>query len=104
MSKQSSISDIRTQYSQKNLLETEALSNAINQFELWWSEALKAELTEVNAMTLATAFADGTPDARIVLLKDFSKSGFTFFTNYDSRKGQELSQNPKACLVFFGKS
>ncbi|MFT4095133.1 MAG: pyridoxamine 5'-phosphate oxidase [Niabella sp.] len=98
-----SISDIRTQYSLKSLLESEALPDAIAQFEQWWKEALHAELTEVNAMTLATAAADGTPDARIVLLKDVSTAGFTFFTNYESRKGRELSENPKACLVFFWK-
>lgn len=98
-----SIADIRTQYAQKKLCEEDALPNAINQFQVWWNEALVAELTEVNAMTLATAYADGTPDARIVLLKDFSKDGFVFFTNYESHKGKELSQNPQACLLFFWK-
>ena len=98
-----SIADIRTQYSQKQLMETEALPNAIDQFRQWWDEAILSELTEVNAMTLATASADGTPDARFVLLKDFSSEGFTFFTNYESRKGKELAENPKACLVFFWK-
>ncbi|ULT43673.1 pyridoxamine 5'-phosphate oxidase family protein [Niabella defluvii] len=96
-----SIADIRTQYSLKSLLEADALPDAINQFQQWWNEATHAELTEVNAMTLATASADGVPDARIVLLKDFSSKGFTFFTNYESKKGQELAQNPRACLVFF---
>lgn len=98
-----SIADIRTQYSLKSLVETDALPDAIDQFRQWWNEATHAELTEVNAMTLATASADGLPDARIVLLKDFSTEGFTFFTNYESRKGQELAQNPRACLVFFWK-
>lgn len=98
-----SIADIRTQYSLKNLLEADVLPDAVDQFRQWWTEAVHAELTEVNAMTLATASADGEPDARIVLLKDFSAQGFTFFTNYESRKGQELAQNPRACLVFFWK-
>lgn len=98
-----SIADIRTQYSLKSLLEADALPDAIDQFQQWWNEATHAELTEVNAMTLATASADGLPDARIVLLKDFSSKGFTFFTNYESQKGQELAQNPRACLVFFWK-
>lgn len=98
-----SIADIRTQYSLKSLLEADALPDAIDQFQQWWNEAVHAELTEVNAMTLATASADGLPDARIVLLKDFSPRGFTFFTNYESKKGQELAQNPRACLVFFWK-
>ncbi|MFX7002360.1 pyridoxamine 5'-phosphate oxidase family protein, partial [Acinetobacter baumannii] len=61
-----SIADIRTQYSLKSLLEADALPDAINQFQQWWNEATHAELTEVNAMTLATASADGVPDARIV--------------------------------------
>ncbi|WP_114789742.1 pyridoxamine 5'-phosphate oxidase [Niabella yanshanensis] len=98
-----SIADIRTQYSLKSLLEADAFPDAMDQFQHWWNEATHAELTEVNAMTLATASADGLPDARIVLLKDFSSKGFTFFTNYESRKGQELAQNPRACLVFFWK-
>jgi len=98
-----SIADIRTQYCQKSLLEAEASSNAIDQFQQWWDEAVLAELTEVNAMTLATASADGTPDARIVLLKGFSGEGFTFFTNYESAKGKELAANPRACLLFFWK-
>ncbi|GAB3414241.1 pyridoxamine 5'-phosphate oxidase [Niabella aquatica] len=98
-----SIADIRTQYCQKSLLEAEASLNAIDQFQQWWNEALLAELTEVNAMTLATASADGTPDARIVLLKGFSGNGFTFFTNYESTKGLQLAANPRACLLFFWK-
>ena len=98
-----SIADIRIQYSLKSLLEADALPDAMDQFQQWWNEATHAELTEVNAMTLATASADGFPDARIVLLKGFSSEGFTFFTNYESQKGQELAQNPRACLVFFWK-
>ncbi len=98
-----SIADIRTQYSQKKLSEADVLPDAIGQFEVWWNEALHAALSEVNAMTLATVSAEGMPDARIVLLKDFSRQGFTFFTNYESRKGQELTVNPRACLVFFWK-
>lgn len=98
-----SIADIRIQYSLKSLLEADAHPDAIEQFQQWWNEATHAELTEVNAMTLATASAEGFPDARIVLLKGFSSEGFTFFTNYESQKGQELAQNPRACLVFFWK-
>jgi pyridoxamine 5'-phosphate oxidase len=98
-----SIADIRKNYSQKNLLEKEMDPNAIHQFAKWWKEALDAEIDEVNAMTLATASMDAVPSARIVLLKDFSEKGFVFFTNYNSYKGQQLSENPKACLVFFWK-
>ena len=98
-----SIADIRTSYSKKSLSEKNVLPDAVDQFGKWWDEALEAELTEVNAMTLATASANGGPDARIVLLKGFSKDGFVFFTNYESRKGQELAENPQACLLFFWK-
>jgi pyridoxamine 5'-phosphate oxidase len=97
------IADIRKNYSLQSLLETSALPNAIKQFSIWWDEAIKAEIDEVNAMTLATASADGVPAARIVLLKEFSDKGFVFFTNYNSFKGQQLLENPKACLVFFWK-
>ena len=73
------------------------------QFDIWWHEAVKAKIIEVNAMTLATASADGIPSARTVLMKGFSEKGFIFFTNYSSFKGQQLSENPKACLLFFWK-
>lgn len=98
-----SIADIRKNYSQKSLSEDEAATNPIQQFSKWWDEAVVSAIDEVNAMTLATASLDGVPSARIVLLKDFNESGFTFFTNYNSFKGQQLAENPKACLVFFWK-
>jgi pyridoxamine 5'-phosphate oxidase len=97
------IADIRRDYKLKSLSETDASPDAIAQFEIWWKEAVASEIDEVNAMTLATASADGVPSARIVLLKGFSKEGFVFFTNYNSYKGQQLLENPRACLVFFWK-
>lgn len=97
------IADIRKNYSHKKLLEKNAAKDPFAQFAKWWKQALKAGIDEVNAMTLATASADGMPAARIVLLKDFSEKGFTFFTNYESFKGRQLAENPKACLVFFWK-
>ncbi len=97
------IADLRKNYSQKSLSEKDADTNPIRQFSKWWEEAVASEIDEANAMTLATASADGVPSARIVLLKDFAETGFTFFTNYGSFKGQQLAQNPKACLVFFWK-
>jgi len=97
------IADIRVDYQLMTLGENEVAKNAIEQFGTWWQHAINSEIEEVNAMTLATVSADGTPDARIVLLKDYSEKGFVFFTNYDSAKGQELAQNPRACLVFFWK-
>ena len=97
------IADIRKNYSQKKLSETKANLHPVEQFAKWWKQAVKSDLEEVNAMTLATASTEGVPSARIVLLKDFGEKGFTFFTNYNSFKGQQLSENPKACLVFFWK-
>ena len=98
-----SIADIRRDYSHKSLSEKDVDANAIKQFETWWVEAVNSKIDEVNAMTLATASADGLPSARIVLLKEFSETGFVFFTNYESYKAQQLAENPKACLVFFWK-
>jgi pyridoxamine 5'-phosphate oxidase len=97
------ISDIRKDYSQRSFSETDAHPDAIQQFEQWWAEALRSEITEVNAMTLATASATGLPAARIVLLKGVDKQGFVFFTNFKSFKGNQLEENPRACLVFFWK-
>lgn len=97
------IASIRKEYTEAVLVEEEAQKNPIDQFTKWWNDALKAEITEVNAMTLSTASSDGMPSARIVLLKEYSGKGFVFFTNYNSFKGQQLAENPKACLCFFWK-
>ncbi|HEX5655320.1 MAG TPA: pyridoxamine 5'-phosphate oxidase [Chitinophagaceae bacterium] len=97
------ISEIRKNYSRESLTEKDVAANPITQFSHWWQEALRSEIDEVNAMTLATASADGVPSARVVLLKGFSEEGFSFFTNYSSFKGRQLAENPKACLVFFWK-
>jgi pyridoxamine 5'-phosphate oxidase len=97
------IAEIRKEYSHKTLLESEVAAHPIEQFNIWWQDALEAKIMEVNAMTLATASSDGMPSARTVLLKGFSEKGLVFFTNYNSFKGQQLAENPKACLVFFWK-
>jgi pyridoxamine 5'-phosphate oxidase len=76
-------------------------SDPIRLFKKWFDAAVKAELNEPNAMTLATASRDGKPSARMVLLKGFDERGFVFYTNYQSRKGRELEQNPRAALVLF---
>ena len=94
---------IRTDYTKKALEESDMEVDPIRQFNIWWQDAVEARIIEVNAMTLATASADGMPSARTVLMKGFSEKGFTFFTNYNSFKGQQLSENPKACLLFFWK-
>jgi len=95
------IAEIRNEYSHKSLVESEIDADPIKQFNTWWQDALEAKIAEVNAMTLATASSDGMPSARTVLLKGFSEKGFVFFTNYNSYKGQQIAENPKACLVFF---
>ncbi|MDB5206820.1 MAG: pdxH [Flavisolibacter sp.] len=97
------IADIRKDYTAETLLEKDVEANPIDQFRKWWDAAIASEIPEPNAMTLATASADGMPSARIVLLKDFNETGFVFFTNYKSYKGLQLDENPKACLVFFWK-
>ena len=98
-----SIASIRRDYQLKSLSEQDVLTDAIQQFTIWWEEALKAEIDEVNAMTVSTTKADGRPTSRIVLLKGYDEKGFVFFTNYDSHKGQELIRNPFASLLFFWK-
>lgn len=98
-----SIADIRKDYKQHSLNESDIAANPFVQFEQWWNEAIASEIDEVNAMTLATATKDGMPSARIVLLKGYDSNGFVFFTNYNSHKGQELLENPQAALVFFWK-
>ncbi len=72
----------------------------IRQFRVWMDDAISSGIPEPNAMTLATATTDGKPSARVVLLKEVNENGFVFFTNYDSRKGRELTENPCAALVF----
>lgn len=98
-----SISDIRKDYKLRSLTEKDVAPEPFSQFQQWWDEAIASGIDEVNAMTLATASSDGVPSARIVLLKGFSPEGFVFFTNYNSYKGQQLVENPRACLVFFWK-
>jgi pyridoxamine 5'-phosphate oxidase len=96
------IADLRREYAQAALDEATVDPDAIRQFEIWFAEARAAGLAaEPNAMTLATVSADGLPAARIVLLKGVDARGFTFFTDYRSAKGQDLTTNPRAALVFW---
>lgn len=101
MSNSKKIADIRTDYTLGDLLESEADHSPIVQFLAWFEQALAAEVIEPNAMTLSTVSADGKPSSRMVLLKDVGDDGFSFFTNYQSRKGMELAGNSNACLLFF---
>ena len=98
-----SLAHIRKEYRLHALNQEEVSEDAMQQFDRWWQDALKSEIDEVNAMNLATASADGLPAARIVLLKAYHPEGFQFFTNYESFKGKQLLENPRACLVFFWK-
>ena len=96
----SSIADLRQNYTLAGLDLTEVDPDPIAQFDVWFQQALDGDIIEPNAMTLATATPEGKPSARIVLLKGFSDRGFVFYTNYESLKGQQLIVNPYAALVF----
>jgi pyridoxamine 5'-phosphate oxidase len=96
-----SIADIRRTYEKSQLLEETVAADPITQVGLWFEEALAEEVVEPTAMTLASATPQGKPSARIVLLKGYDERGFVFYTNYRSRKGQELTANPQASLLFF---
>ncbi|WP_211092251.1 pyridoxamine 5'-phosphate oxidase [Chitinophaga eiseniae] len=95
------IADLRKDYKLASLDESEVAPYPLSQFGKWWQDAIHSEIEEPNAMTLATSTPDGHPSARIVLLKSFDEEGFLFFTNYESRKGQELAANPHVTLLFF---
>jgi pyridoxamine 5'-phosphate oxidase len=94
------IAALRLTYARASLREEDVAAEPVAQFLAWFEEARAAELREPNAMTLATATADGAPSARIVLLKGVDERGFVFYTDYRSRKGEELAANPRAALVF----
>lgn len=95
------LADIRKEYTQAGLSEADADPDPFRQFQTWFEQAMAAQLLEPNGMTLATVTPDGKPRARIVLLKNFDERGFVFYTNYESHKGQELAQNSWAALVFW---
>ena len=93
-----SIADLRREYARARLDEKDVSPDPFAEFARWFAEAQAAEAAEVNAMVLATATPDGRPSARMVLLKGFDHQGFVFFTDYRSRKAQELEANPRAAL------
>ena len=95
------LSELRLDYKRATLDEHAADSDPFRQFAAWFDEAVAAQLPEPNAMTLATVDPDGQPVARIVLLKDTGSDGFTFYTNYESRKGRALAAHAQASLLFF---
>jgi pyridoxamine 5'-phosphate oxidase len=95
-----SIADLRLEYSRHSLTEADVHADPVEQFAKWFAEALSAQVPEANAMSVATVGANGRPSSRILLIKDFDQRGFTWFTNYESRKGRELGGNPHAALLF----
>jgi pyridoxamine 5'-phosphate oxidase len=97
------LSAIRNEYRLGELDTDHVLPDPVQQFSVWMDQALLAEIDEPTAMTLATVAPDGAPSARMVLLKRFDENGFVFFTNYDSRKGQEIARNHRAALVIYWK-
>ncbi|SDI26439.1 pyridoxamine 5'-phosphate oxidase [Sinosporangium album] len=82
------------------MIEGDLAADPVTQFTLWFADAVAAGLPEPNAVVLATSSAGGRPSARTVLLKGFDQRGFVFYTNYESRKGRDLAENPRACLMF----
>jgi pyridoxamine 5'-phosphate oxidase len=95
------LADLRKSYMKGSLSEEDVEANPIDQFNIWFDQARHAELPEPNAMTVASVDANGKPSARVVLIKEVTQAGFVFFTNYESRKGQALTANPHAALLFF---
>jgi pyridoxamine 5'-phosphate oxidase len=94
------IHKLRQEYTQAELRRKDLQADPFKQFELWFQQACHAELQEPNAMVLATASTTGEPSVRTVLLKYFDSQGFVFFTNYESRKARQISQNPQVSLLF----
>ena len=101
MNHNKNLTNIRREYKLNKLSGKNVRNNPFEQFSIWFAEVLKADLVEPNAMVLSTTDKKGKPSARIVLMKDFDENGFTFFTNYKSKKGKEISENPFAALLFF---
>ncbi|MFV9504498.1 MAG: pyridoxamine 5'-phosphate oxidase [Oscillochloridaceae bacterium umkhey_bin13] len=96
-----SMQDLRQEYRDQSLNEADVAADPLVQFRAWFAQAVAAGLREPNAMTLATVGREGRPSARIVLLKELDASGFVFFTNYASRKADDLTAKPCAALIFY---
>lgn len=96
-----SIADMRREYGQPGFNDSDLDPDPFRQFQVWFQDAVDANVIESNAMVLATATSDGRPSVRVVLLKGMDSDGFVFYTNYDSRKGGELQENPRAALLFY---
>lgn len=96
-----SIADLRSEYSRASLSELDVAADPIVQFSTWFDEALSAQIPEPNSMSVSTVDGDGKPSSRIVLLKHVDSRGFTWFTNYHSRKGRDIEQQPYVALLFY---
>ena len=99
--KREELEALRREYAGEELNESSVDPDPVQQFAVWFEQALASELLDPNAMSLATAGSDGTPSVRIVLLKGFDQQGFRFYTNYKSAKGKDLAENPNAAACFY---
>ena len=97
----SSLKDIRNEYTKAGLTENDIQADPIEQFIMWFNEALASKVLEPNAMALATVDKNDKPSVRIVLLKNVDKRGFTFYTNYNSHKGKDIAVNNQVSTLFF---
>jgi pyridoxamine 5'-phosphate oxidase len=97
------IASMRKVYQLQSLSEKDMNDDPVKQFEIWWQHAILSKIDEPNSMSLATCTASGKPSVRTVLLKGLKESGFVFFTNYQSRKGKEIEENPFVSILFFWK-
>jgi pyridoxamine 5'-phosphate oxidase len=95
------INTLRHDFSKQTLDEKDVHINPVTQFSKWFQEAVDSKVNEPNAMCLSTVSSEGKPSSRILLLRNFSEEGFVFYTNYTSRKGEEISANPNVALLFF---
>lgn len=100
---QKDIASIRRDYQMASLEEAVTSANPMDQFKLWWEEAIASNIDEVNAFVLSTVNTQRAPSSRVVLLKGYTPKGFIFFTNYDSAKGQEIDLHPIVAMNFFWK-
>jgi pyridoxamine 5'-phosphate oxidase len=103
MNEKIKLTEMRINYTSALFDETHVPKNPIDQFEIWFNEAVNVKIEELNAMTLSTVSTEGYPNARVVLLKEFDKKGFVFYTNYESKKGKEIENNDAVVLLFFWK-
>ena len=95
------LADLRRDFAVGGLSESDIAANPFEQFAAWMNDALKADIIDANAMTVSTVGEDGRPSVRVVLLKYYGEEGFAFFTNYESKKGRDLTANPFAAMHFF---